>query len=197
MEVVTGRGSGETGGAIRRELPLWLNQPEIRPLILGADPSARAEPRFGAADPAADPVTPFGARLRGLRAARGITLRQLAENLQVSAAYLSALEHGRRGAPSAGLVHQVNEFFGLIWDEADELSLLARLSNPRVTVNTAGLTPEQTALANRLAQVIHRLSPETVAALHAVLDTAPQQGKPRLRRSAQSIRPGVRRMPTG
>lgn len=140
-------------------------------------------------------MTPFGARLRGLRAARGITLRQLAETLQVSAAYLSALEHGRRGAPSPGLVHQVNEFFGLIWDEAEELSRLARLSNPRVTVNTAGLTPEQTALANRLAQVIHRLSPETVAALHAVLDTAPQQGKPRLRRSAQSVRPSVRRLP--
>jgi DNA-nicking Smr family endonuclease len=36
VEVVTGRGSGETGGVIRRELPLWLNLPEIRPLILGA-----------------------------------------------------------------------------------------------------------------------------------------------------------------
>ncbi len=136
-------------------------------------------------------MTPFGARLRGLRAARGITLRQLAETLQVSAAYLSALEHGRRGAPSAGLVHQVNEFFGLIWDEAEDLSRLARLSNPKVTVNTAGLTPEQTALANRLAQAIHRLSPETVAALHAILDTTPP-GKPRLRRTAQSSRPGVR-----
>lgn len=151
-------------------------------------------------------MTPFGARLRGLRAARGITLRQLAEAMQVSAAYLSALEHGRRGAPSAGLVHQVNEFFGLIWDEAEDLSRLARLSNPRVTVNTAGLTPEQTALANRVAQAIHRLSPETVAALHAVLDTAPQ-GKPRLRRTAQSAgqsagqpagqSASARRVPTG
>ena len=36
VEVVTGRGSGETGGVIRRELPHWLNLPEIRPLILGA-----------------------------------------------------------------------------------------------------------------------------------------------------------------
>ncbi len=36
VEVVTGRGNGETGGAIRRELPFWLNQPEIRPLVLGA-----------------------------------------------------------------------------------------------------------------------------------------------------------------
>lgn len=131
-------------------------------------------------------MTPFGARLRALRAARGITLKKLAEALQVSAAYLSALEHGKRGAPTPGLVHQVNEFFGLIWDEAEELSQLARLSNPRVTVNTAGLTPEQTALANRLAQAIHRLPPGTVAALHAVLDEQAVQTKPRLRRPAQS-----------
>ncbi len=129
-------------------------------------------------------MTPFGARLRGLRAARGVTLKALAEALQISAAYLSALEHGKRGVPSAGLVHQVNEFFGLIWDEADELSRLARLSNPRVTVNTAGLTPEQTALANRMAQAIDRLTPETVAALHAVLDTTAFQPKARTRRVA-------------
>ena len=140
-------------------------------------------------------MTPFGARLRALRAERDVTLKQLAEALQVSAAYLSALEHGKRGSPSAGLVHQVNEHFGLIWDEADELSRLARLSNPRVTVNTAGLTPEQTALANRLAQVIHRLPPETVASLHAMLDTTTPQPKPRLRRAAPSRsgeRPPVR-----
>ena len=36
VEVVTGRGGGETGGVIRREFPHWLNLPEIRPLILGA-----------------------------------------------------------------------------------------------------------------------------------------------------------------
>ncbi len=34
VEVITGRGSGETGGVIRRELPLWLNLPPLRPLVL-------------------------------------------------------------------------------------------------------------------------------------------------------------------
>jgi len=120
-------------------------------------------------------VTPFGARLRALRAERGVTLKQLAAELQVSAAYLSALEHGKRGAPGAGLVHQ-------------DMAGLARLSHPRVTVNTAGLTPEQTALANRIAQSIHRLEPETVAALHALLDTTARHSKPRLRRAAGSER---------
>jgi DNA-nicking Smr family endonuclease len=36
IEVITGRGSGEQGGAIKREFPLWLNLPEIRPMILAA-----------------------------------------------------------------------------------------------------------------------------------------------------------------
>ena len=115
-------------------------------------------------------MTPFGARLRKLRDARGMTMAQLAATLQVSAAYLSALEHGHRGAPSTGLVHQVCDAFGLIWDEADELARLARLSHPRVTVDTAGLSPEQTQLANRLAQTIRRLPPERVAAMLGLLD---------------------------
>jgi DNA-nicking Smr family endonuclease len=36
VEVITGRGSGEHGGVIRRELPHWLNLPGLRPLILAA-----------------------------------------------------------------------------------------------------------------------------------------------------------------
>jgi DNA-nicking Smr family endonuclease len=42
VEIITGRGSGETGGVIRRELPLWLNLPRLRPLVLAtAHPHAQ------------------------------------------------------------------------------------------------------------------------------------------------------------
>ena len=110
-------------------------------------------------------MTPFGQRLRALREARGITLTELARALQVSAAYLSALEHGRRGKPSVGLIHQVNEHFGLIWDEAEEMVRLARVSHPRVVVDTAGLSPAATELANLLARHIRDLPEGEVAAL--------------------------------
>jgi DNA-nicking Smr family endonuclease len=33
---VTGRGNGEHGGVLRREFALWLNLPDIRPLVLAA-----------------------------------------------------------------------------------------------------------------------------------------------------------------
>jgi transcriptional regulator with XRE-family HTH domain len=117
-------------------------------------------------------MTPFGAHLRALRAARGLSLKQLAAALEVSSAYVSALEHGRRGVPSVVLVHQVCDALGLLWEEADELERLARLSHPRVVVNTAGLSPDRTALANRLARTIRTLPAETVAALLAVLADA-------------------------
>ena len=34
--VVTGKGSSGEGGVLRRELPHWLNAPDLRPLLLGA-----------------------------------------------------------------------------------------------------------------------------------------------------------------
>lgn len=36
VEIITGRGAGETGGVLRRELPHWLNLPALRPLVLAA-----------------------------------------------------------------------------------------------------------------------------------------------------------------
>jgi DNA-nicking Smr family endonuclease len=34
IAIVTGKGTGETGGVLRRELPHWLNAPGLRPMIL-------------------------------------------------------------------------------------------------------------------------------------------------------------------
>ena len=39
VEIVTGHGRLTGGGAIRRELPHWLNRPELRPLVVAARPS--------------------------------------------------------------------------------------------------------------------------------------------------------------
>jgi DNA-nicking Smr family endonuclease len=41
VEIVTGRGAGE-GGVLRRELPLWLNLPQLRSAILAASHPHRA-----------------------------------------------------------------------------------------------------------------------------------------------------------
>lgn len=107
-------------------------------------------------------MTPFGIKVRELRAHRGITLKRMADDLGMSSAYLSALEHGRRGRPAPGMIMQVCGYFDLIWDETEELKRLAELSHPKVVVNTAGLSPKATELANLLARHIRDLDVETV-----------------------------------
>lgn len=114
-------------------------------------------------------MTPFGAKVRTLRDARGIALKDMAADLNVSSAYLSALEHGKRGRPAPGLVMQIAGYLGCIWDEAEELKRLAELSHPRIIIDTAGLPPERTELANRLAQSIRTLPDVVVAEMLARL----------------------------
>ena len=102
-------------------------------------------------------MTPFGEKLRLLRKRNGINQKELARRLGISGAYLSALEHGRRGRPSPMLIDQICALFDIIWDEAAELRELGRLSHPRITIDTAGLKPKATERANRLARDIARL----------------------------------------
>lgn len=110
-------------------------------------------------------MTPFGRRMREMRAERGVTLKEMAEAVGVSAAYLSALEHGKRGQPTFIMLQRIMAYFNVIWDDAEALRALAELSDPRVVVDTAGLTPEATELANLLAREIATLPQEAVAEL--------------------------------
>ncbi len=117
-------------------------------------------------------MTPLGVKLRDLRRRRGTTLKHMADAVGVSAAYLSALEHGRRGLPTFDLVQRCIAYFNIIWDEADELERLAQISNPRVVVDTSGLSAQATEAANRLARQIGSLGEEEVSRLLAILEAA-------------------------
>jgi transcriptional regulator with XRE-family HTH domain len=108
--------------------------------------------------------------MRKMRAERGVTLKQMAADLGVSSAYLSALEHGKRGRPGWHLLQRILEYFNIIWDEADEVIRLARISHPRAVIDTSGLDPKATELANRLADDIARLDTAALAELLALLD---------------------------
>ena len=89
-----------------------------------------------------------------------MSLKDMAKALRVSSAYLSALEHGRRGKPTWMLLQRIIAYFNVIWDEAEDLQRLAEMSDPKVTIDTAGMAPEATELANRLARDIGKLEPE-------------------------------------
>ena len=115
-------------------------------------------------------MTPFGQKIRQLRKERGLSQKQMASDLGVSPAYLSALEHGHRGRPSWAIVQNIISYFQLIWDDAEEIEQLARLSDPKIMVDTSGLPAETVAFTNQLSQKISSLSAEKIRELSDILN---------------------------
>jgi transcriptional regulator with XRE-family HTH domain len=107
-------------------------------------------------------MTPFGAKVRELRSDRGVTLAEMAQAIGVSPSYLSALEHGHRGRPTWTMIQRIIGYFNVIWDDAEELARLARISHPKVAIDTSGLDPLATELANLLAERIAELDRPTL-----------------------------------
>ena len=105
-------------------------------------------------------MTPFGLKMRDWRRQHNRTQQQQATFLGVSKAYISALETGKRGQPSAIFVDRVCVWLGLIWDDAEDLKRLASLSHPNPSIDVRGQSANAVYLSNFLAQNIKRLSPK-------------------------------------
>lgn len=143
------------------------------PMVAGAGAPGDAAPD-GSGGPAPEPedraLTPFGARVRALRRERGRQLKHMAASLGVSSAYLSALERGERGRPTWTLIQGAIHYFGVIWDEADELQRLAEMSEPTPRIDARGTGPKGVLLANRLAREFGALTDADLDAVAAILD---------------------------
>ncbi|MCR5857265.1 MULTISPECIES: helix-turn-helix domain-containing protein [Mesorhizobium] len=114
-------------------------------------------------------MTPFGAKVRDLRRARGVSQKDMAAAIGVSPAYLSALEHGRRGRPTWAMLQKIIGYFNIIWDEAEELLRLAETSDPRAVIDTSGLSPRATELANLLSERIAQLTDAELEQMIAIV----------------------------
>ena len=119
-------------------------------------------------------MTPLGLKLRELRRRKGVSQKEMAVALGVSAAYLSALEHGRRGVPTWVLLQKIIGYFNVIWDDAEEVLRHAGQSRPRVVIDTSGLSPAATELANLLAARIGTLDARTLEEMIALANGEPR-----------------------
>ncbi|MCF6321087.1 MAG: helix-turn-helix domain-containing protein [Rhizobiaceae bacterium] len=115
-------------------------------------------------------MTPFGEKIRELRKSRNISQKEMATKLNVSAAYLCALEHGQRGKPQWPMVQRIITYFNIIWDEAEELQYLASISDPKATIDTSRLSANATTLANLLARNIADLSQKDIEELTGYIE---------------------------
>jgi transcriptional regulator with XRE-family HTH domain len=114
-------------------------------------------------------MTPFGKYMRNLRIDSGKLLADVAEYLGVSSAYLSALEHGRKGGPSKDQLERIKEFFGLSAARYRELKVAVENSKGRIIV-PRGVTPTAYETANEFARKLSSLSEEKLRRIREVLD---------------------------
>ena len=117
-------------------------------------------------------MTPFGEKIQFLRHQRNVMQKDMAAALNVSPAYLSALEHGQRGKPQWSMVQRIITYFNVIWDEAEELQYLASISDPKMTLDTSKLSSKATKLANLLGRNITKLDDDEIENLTKVIEAA-------------------------
>ncbi len=114
-------------------------------------------------------MTPLGFALRKYRAALKMSLRQHADKVGVTPGFLSGLEHGRRGVPTESMRKRIIDALQLDSQATQELNDLARISDPKVLLDTAGLSHFATAFANELADVIRDLTDNELRNLSSTL----------------------------
>ena len=122
-------------------------------------------------------MTPFGSKLKSLRKEKNVSITELAKALKISTAYLSMLENGKRGNPPDGMVELICAYFGLIWDDSEELKDLAKISDINVQINTKALGINATALTNVLKNNIKWLTNKQLIELTEMIEKLVQKNQ--------------------
>ena len=104
-------------------------------------------------------TTTFGRYLRKLRIDHGLIMKDLAEVLKVSSAYLSAIELGKKSIAEKNIV-AIAGYFSLTVEQERELRHAASISQPSIKLDLSGNTNEQRELAVSFARRYQEISPD-------------------------------------
>ncbi len=118
--------------------------------------------------------SPFGEKLRRLRRDANLNLVDLAESLDVSVAYVSAIERGTRNPPNPQGIEKLLKRMKCL-QHLDEMVRLAALSRRSIEIPLDGSDAEVadmlTALARRKAE--GTLTPEEAKLILGILNKTP------------------------
>lgn len=113
-------------------------------------------------------MTPFGLFMRRLRLESGLLLKDMAETMGVSSAYLSALEHGKKGAPSADFIASLEAKLKLDASLKAELRRAAQDSATSLTIPSKA-TPLGFQTAHAFARKLPNLSEKQLRAVMSIV----------------------------
>ena len=114
-------------------------------------------------------MTPFGRFIRHVRTEKGLLLKDIADMLGVTSAYLSAVEHGKKGQPSAAMVSQLEDKLKLTPQQRKELRAAVRDSTSSMEIPSKA-TPFAFETANAFARKLPDLSEQQLRRIKSIVD---------------------------
>lgn len=113
-------------------------------------------------------LTDFGRFLRKIRIDCGEILKDMADKLNVSAAYLSAVEMGKRNIPKRW-INTISELYDLSEDEKIELNNAADNSAKSITLNFENISDSHKETAILFAREFENVDTETLDKIKKLL----------------------------
>jgi transcriptional regulator with XRE-family HTH domain len=121
-------------------------------------------------------ITVFGKFLRDLRHMHAELLKDMAENLKVSPAFLSAVETGKKGIPATWLI-AISELYQLTAPQREQLAASIDESQRAVTIDLSSQSGERRGVAVALARQFHNLSNSELEMLKRTMDAVKSRVK--------------------
>lgn len=121
-------------------------------------------------------ITEFGRFLRNVRHSHTELLKDMAENLAVSPAFLSSVESGKKSIPPK-LVEQVIQLYGLAPAQIAELRRAVDVSQRSVTIDLQDASAEGRGVAVALARQFNNLSQGELDMLKKTMDAVRKRMK--------------------
>ena len=113
-------------------------------------------------------MTPFGRFMRNLRLEKGMLLKDCADLLEVTSAYLSALEHGKKAAPNEKFTERIITTLALNPSEITGLKEAVRNSDTKITIPLKS-TPFAFETANAFARELPGLTVDQLQSIRNII----------------------------
>lgn len=114
-------------------------------------------------------LTTFGKQLRSLRIEKDLRLKEMADELGVTVAYLSAVENGKRTVPDSW-IEQIARMYDLSDEEIISLQRAAYENKKAIKINFENANECETELVLSFARKFKTLSVEQANKLQKILD---------------------------
>lgn len=114
-------------------------------------------------------ITSFGKELRKIRIDKGEILKNMADKLQITSSYLSAIECGKRKIPS-DFIDKLVHLYGLTEVEKEKLTEMEEESCKVITLTFDEISLEKKEVAIKFARIFKELSSNEIEKIDKILD---------------------------